>query len=327
MSAGSRRGLPASLWPTPTQQLLLAAWLAEDGPARRAWAEARAVLHIDRLEPGTFALTPLLYRRLEAWGAEDPLLPKLKGLYRHSWTRNQLLLGQLKTIAEAFASAEIDMLAAGGCLLVATFYDEPALRPLDRLDLLVRRGDATAAAAELQSLGWSAARPSDLGRLERRPAVWFSRGDGRVVVLRTRIFPPEVSPWDDRITFELDGIQCGGLSAARQLLWTCLGEDRHQIWGRVQWLPDLQALVESGPGIDWECVLKDTEALRAGLPVRDALTYARELHVGIPPPVIERLQAVPTRARERIGHRVGRWERNGAAGKLVRRISNQPLRS
>jgi hypothetical protein len=278
------------------------------------------------LEPGTFALTPLLYRRLETWGAEDPLLPKLKGLYRHSWTRNQLLLGQLKTIAHAFASAEIDMLAAGGCLLVGGFYGEPALRPLDRLDLLVHQADAVAAAAHLQSLGWSAARASDLSRLERLPAVWFSRGEGRVVVLRTRIFPPEVSPWDDRIVFELDGIQCGGLSGARQLLWTCLGDDRHQIWGRVQWLSDLRALVENDPGPDWERVLKDTETLRAGLPVRDALTYARELQIGIPPPVLERLEAVPARTRERIGHRVGRWERNGVAGKLVRRISNQPLR-
>jgi hypothetical protein len=326
LKTDQRRGLPDALWPTPTQQLLLTASLAADEEARRAWDAARPTLDLDHLEPGTFALTPLLYRRLEAWRADDPSLAKLKGLYRHAWARNQLLLGQLKPIVEALRQSDVELLVGGGGMLVAAFYPETGLRPLDRLDLVVHAEDAERSAAALRSLGWNAAETEDVARLGRRPAAWFVRPDGPVAVLRTRVFPAEISPWEDTIVFELDDVECRGLSAARQLLWTCLGEDRHQIWGRVQWLPDLRALIESGHELDWERVLSDAAALRAELPLRDALVYARDIHIPIPENVVGRLDAAPVRIRERIAHSVSRSSGSGLGGKLARRVSRQPLR-
>lgn len=318
-----RRGLPGELWPTPTQQLLLTAALGPDEEARSAWGEARDGLDIDELEPGTFALTPFLYRRLESWGLEDPALAKLKGLYRHSWTRNHILLGELRNLAEAFARDGVELMAAGGSLFVAAVYPETALRPLDRLDLVVHEADAERAAALLQSLEWNAA-AGDSGRLGRRSAMWFTN-NGRIAVLRSRVLPRAIDVWEDRITFDLEGVECAGLSRERQLLLTCLGEDRHEIWGRVQWLPDLRALVDSGP-LDWERVLRDSEALGSNLPLADALTYARGLQIAVPQQVLDELEARRVRKRERIAHRVGRGKREGLVGKVVRRISRQPLR-
>lgn len=326
MKADNRRGLPDALWPTPTQRLLLTASLATGQEARRAWDEARPTLDLDHLEPGTFALTPLLYRRLEAWRADDPTFAKLKGLYRHAWARNQLLLDQLKSIVEAFRQADVELLVGGGCLLVAAVYPETGLRPLDRLDLIVHSDDASGGASALQSLGWNAAEAGDLAGLERRPAAWFVRPDGPVAVLRTRVFPAGITPWDDSFVFELDDVECRGLSPARQLLWTCLGEDRHQIWGRVQWLPDVHALIEGTHDLDWDCVLSDAAALRAELPLRDALKYGRDSHVPVPGNVLGRLETAPVRMRERVAHYVSRSNMPGLGGKLARRVSRQPLR-
>ena len=203
---------------------------------------------------------PLLYRRLEAWRVSDPWLERLKGLYRHTWSRNQLLLAQVQKLVASLQDRSAQSLLAGGPLLLR-FYDDPGSRPTDRVDFVVAPGHLRAAADALQAEGWPATDRAALAELERRPATWFGDGRGSFAVLHRA----RGDEWTDAATVELEDARCAALSACRQLVRTCTGDDRHYRWGRVQWVADVCALARSGE-VEWEKV----DGPRA------ALAYARE---------------------------------------------------
>ena len=116
-------------------ELLLRAALGEVA----AWRELRPGLDLDRLEGSSVPLLPLVYRSLERAGAADPLLPRLKGIYRSAWVKNNLLLERARTELAALSAAGIDPLLVGGIANALRFYGDLGLRPTLRLELVVDR--------------------------------------------------------------------------------------------------------------------------------------------------------------------------------------------
>ena len=279
MSSSADRRRPVAFWPTPTQERVLRIIYGPEGEARRAWTALRSRLDLDDLEPGTFALMPLLYRRLESWRTSDRLLDRLKGLYRHTWSHNQLLLASIRLLATTLEERSVDFLVAGGPLLLR-FYGDPGLRPTDRVDLIVRAENMPRAADVLQRAEWRATDSDALGELEQRGSVWFTDAKGSFVVLHRS----GNREWDDHAVLTLDGLECPALSASGQLMRTCSGDGRHYRWGRVQWVPDVHALARSGE-IEWAKI--------AGS--RLALGYAREV-TSAPIPVNATSGGFPARA-------------------------------
>ena len=101
-----RRGLTGSFWPTRRQEALLRLALAAEIDVERYWRELEQ-LEIETLEEGTFALLPLVHRRLEQAGVDDARLPRLAGTYRSTWVRNKMQLDRLPSVLEALARAAI----------------------------------------------------------------------------------------------------------------------------------------------------------------------------------------------------------------------------
>src|SRR5262245_35752063 len=94
-------------WPIREQELLLrAALLAADAaePALREWETAVA---FDRLDPASVRLLPLLYDNLIRCGLSSPVLPRIKGVHRHAWCRNQVLFARIAETIDALENAGI----------------------------------------------------------------------------------------------------------------------------------------------------------------------------------------------------------------------------
>src|ERR1044071_9188610 len=104
------------LWPTPAQELLLRAALLEGAPARRAYETWESTVVIDTLDDGSIRLLPLLYQNLRHQGIDvrSATEGRLRGAYRQSWYKNQILLGALGEVVERFAKAEIPTLVLKG---------------------------------------------------------------------------------------------------------------------------------------------------------------------------------------------------------------------
>ena len=62
------------------------------GPqATEAWREWRQQCSVRDADSGSYRLLPQVYRNLLAAEADDPDLERVKGVYRHAWSSNQLL--------------------------------------------------------------------------------------------------------------------------------------------------------------------------------------------------------------------------------------------
>src|ERR1700712_3713948 len=99
-----RQRIRGSWRPSMRERLMLLAAVTEGPSARAAWEEwRRGGGDIDMLSPSTSRLLPAVYRNLEAGGAADRDLPRLRGVYRHAWALNQRIV---QLVGEALAALQ-----------------------------------------------------------------------------------------------------------------------------------------------------------------------------------------------------------------------------
>jgi Uncharacterised nucleotidyltransferase len=293
--------LPSRVWPSPNQELLLRATFGPDPDANAAWESLREAIDIDRLEEGSYALIPLLYRRLEAWEVEEPLTPRLKSVYRHTWYRSNLLLDRLVEVLGLARSNDVPVLICGAPRLLAHTYRDPGLRPSSHIELLVGSTDRPRLAKALLGSGW---RPTDA--TGRARTAWFEHADAPPVALE---HPDDLD--EKPVEIELKGSAYPATEATTELLRICIGPARRFVWNRLQWIADATVLLRSEGGeVDWERALRLARGQRGTLTFRDALLYARNLaDAPVPDEVIHDITSMRPTTREAITQRLGRFDR------------------
>ena len=144
--------------PSEDQTLLLHVALAEPERAMSAWRKWRVRGNPERLDPASARLLPQVYRKLVSLGLDDSLLPRLRGVHRHTWSANAVLLAASGPAVEALKGAGIES-AVVGSAAAWRHYGDSGARAIESLDLLVRPADVSLVAKVLESVGWSALRP------------------------------------------------------------------------------------------------------------------------------------------------------------------------
>lgn len=103
-------------------------------------------------------IAPLLYTRLHdtpAWSSiPQPLQSYLVDQYGLNRERNALLMQELRAILQSANDCDLQVMPLKGCALVYHYYDDPALRPMADLDLLVKRADLQRVDRLLAGLGY-----------------------------------------------------------------------------------------------------------------------------------------------------------------------------
>jgi hypothetical protein len=258
------------------------------------WAALRAHHSADELDDGrVYPLLPLIGEALTTAEVADPDLGRMRGLRRHTFVTQQLLLADL-----AGALAVVDALGAralllGGVPLALLHYPDPSLRPTAEADVLVDVDAVGAVVVGLEAAGWrsAGARPArDLTR--RLSSMRFLAPDERAtLVLHWRLVPwlaggrADRELWDAARPCLIDGRETS-VASPDDLLLNVATRAYGQGWtSEPRWVADV-AMVVRGDGRsapDWERLL--ARVRRGGLvaPVRDALARATEL-VSLPVP-------------------------------------------
>jgi Uncharacterised nucleotidyltransferase len=304
-----RQKLVGAFWPTSLQERLLEIAIGPPNEAARAWTCVRPSFCLDKLEPGSFALMPLVYRALAGSGSNDPLLPRLKGIYRRSWVVNNVLLERTAEVAGALRRAGIRALFIEGPLLGTRFYGEHGLRPSGAVDVLVDPDAADAAVRVLARAGWNPR--SNRGGRHREPRLLVDPA-GNLCLLRTTIaadsggadlVAAHAPLWESSEALDVGGVEVMSTSATDTLLSVCLGHAQGWQLPRLRWIVDA-VMVTRTSSIDW-----DRASWLAGLHgqrlrLRDALSYVSD----VAPPSLEIVvNAVPppVSRRERVAHYCG----------------------
>ena len=307
----ARTGLVGSFWPSSQQELLLRVALLDEERSLQAWRLLEPSLDVQRLERGSVVLLPLLYEKLQERGSTEEFVPRLKGVYRQVWYRNQLGLDALRDLLSSLRGAGVDAIVLAESALITRYYRRLGVRPLDRPSVLVRPERKTDALHALGASGWDvSARGSGRSRQVERAGA--EQRQSCTVCWRVIAELEGVRLWDTTRAAEVRGVQTATLDATRELLWTCLAGARTGSASNVQWVADAFTILRAaGSEVDWQRLVADAVASRSALRLRDAVSYlTAALDAPVPDEALRELDATPSSGRERLAHRTRRSRRH-----------------
>jgi hypothetical protein len=258
------------LLPNREQSLVLAAALGDDADARAAYAEWRSTLDISaHFDHQVFRLLPLMYDRLRKLGIQDDLTGRLKGTYRQAWARNHRLLDEMRPVLAALSTAGVRTLVLKGAPLALAYYRNVALRPMDDVDLAVRRADVQHTLQVLQQFGYQPRFPLEEASMRYRHSAAVFTAQGKQIDLHWDVIPEcpgaagERLFWAEAEPLDFLGEQTETLAPTQMLLHTVVHGMR---WNReppVRWIPDAAVLLrQRGAEVDWNALLRHAREFR-----------------------------------------------------------------
>jgi hypothetical protein len=309
-----------AFWPSDTQLGLLRSALADPPEAARAWEALRPDLDLRRLESGTAAVLPLVYRVLRARGTDETRLEHLKGVYRSTWVKNNLLAQRLAEAVTALETAGIEHRLIGGLSSAVRFYPEHGFRPTPTLELLVAPTAIGTAVRRLTSRGWQAAVPAD----PSRAPVVLSNPEGQTCLLEIEPAPGLALGGEllrsPPVIVKMRATEVAGVSAEHELLIACAAGARVRPVRSVQWLVDVaQIMASAAQTLDWARLGGLARAQRQVLRLQRSLLYLSRVVGVMPSSGAQELLALTPGHQERVDY-LARGVNLPRARRLVHRV-------
>jgi hypothetical protein len=293
-------------WPDAAEELLLGAALLDEGAAVEAWNEWRAGVDVDALSHESQRLLPMVYRRLRRLGLEDAEMPRLKGLYRWTWSHNQLLFAHGGAAIAELERAGIGTLVLKGGALVHLDYRDVGARPMADLDLLVRPERAEDAMELLMRLGWRPPRQRPASVLQALHGEHFKDDVGRGIDLHWHGLQRRQADddlWGTPVPLTLGPARTLAPDAAARLMQVCVHGAESGDPPAIRWVADAATIVAGGE-VAWPEFVERARRRHVTLLLARTLGYVRERYgAAVPEDVVEELAAAPRSRFERAAYR------------------------
>jgi Uncharacterised nucleotidyltransferase len=294
--------------PSCEQLLVLHAALDSAPAATTAWQRWRQAVDFDDVDHGSARLLPLVYRNLGPEAFDPEVAGRLKGLYRRSWSHNQLIFKRAAEAIGVLEGAGIETLVTKGASLAILSYGDVGVRPMDDVDVLVPIERTEAAIEVLSGAGWSPDHDDPLAWTQVHHSLGFAGADaGNVDLHWFALWQParDDTLWRAAVSLELGGVATRAPCAADQLLLACVHGTPWSPLPPFRWIADAVTVIRSaGEQLDWERLVAEAERRRLTVATAAALAYlCDEFGAAIPPPALARLQATPVSRHERAAFR------------------------
>ncbi|HKT82312.1 MAG TPA: nucleotidyltransferase family protein [Solirubrobacterales bacterium] len=294
--------------PTPEQLLVLHAALDSKPDAMAAWERWRGRVDFDDVDHGSTRLLPLVYRNLGPSSFDAEVAGRLKGLYRRSWSQNQLIFKRAAEAISVLDGAGIETLVTKGASLALLSYGDVGARPMDDVDVLVPIERAADAIEALSAAGWEPDHEDPLARTEVHHSLDFAGGaSGHVDLHWFALWQPasDKQLWQSAVQLELAGEKTLAPCAADQLLLACVHGTPWSPLPPFRWIADAVTVVRSAGGtLDWERLVAEATRRRLTVATAAALVYlGEEFGAAVPDTALKELRAVPASRHERAAFR------------------------
>jgi hypothetical protein len=303
MSVVSEQSIDSTLWPNARQELLLAAATHGEALALSAFRAWRETIDLEgEFDRGTYRLLPLLYRNMQRIGLTDPLMTRLKGVYRMEWCKSQELFHAIEPIVAELENNGIQTLLVKGAPLALAYYRNYAVRPMDDVDVVVRRDQVTRAIDLLERLGWRPEYYPSAEDLKFRHAVWIGDPKGTAIDLHWHFLYDACNDdatahfWSGIRPLDFLGVKTRQLDPTNMLLHTIIHGVRSNPEPPVRWIPDALIIIHGEPAdIDWDRMLAFARSQKLIYRLGLGLKYlAYRHHAPIPGDVLKSLPARPS---------------------------------
>jgi len=302
-------GHDGHVWPTMEQELLLTAACCRDARARQAFAAWRQTVDVEQeFDWQMVRLLPAVYANLQALGETDPLMARLKGVYRRSWVETHRLLQRGESVVAALSQAGIPVMMLKGAAMLLAYYPSHAQRPMGDLDLAVPIAHAPRAIAALRALGWQPTSGESADHYRWFHAMQFFHPDGGEldlhwhVMVETTAGEGDTLLWDAAESVEFSGQSVQLLAPTDLLFHTVLHGVRWNDATPIRWIIDARQILERrSADIDWTRLLDLSARLAVSHRMALGLAYLSEHHdAAIPPVVLTTLRGGSSSWRERL---------------------------
>ncbi|MEJ5198456.1 MAG: nucleotidyltransferase family protein [Anaerolineae bacterium] len=262
-------------------------------------------------------LAPLLHAQL----SHSPLWATLPAEVRDmlvlahegSAIRSAVLLAGLEEILDRLRRAGVSALLLKGAAVAERLYGDPALRPMNDLDLLIHEADVEKALAVLMACGYRTT------RVEERPGIAIGYESeialarpgliGISVELHWRLFDSPLHRrrvdagwfWEAATPLQIAGHEVRTLSSTALFLYLAGHLMLHHRGEGMRWWLDLVALIHhAGEQIDWSTLSTRADAFALIIPLQQATeTLVNMWGVHIAPDAMKRLMGLRPSAAER----------------------------
>jgi hypothetical protein len=190
---------------SPNHALLVTAACAPTQPARLAWERWSRATDLEDADAVAQQLLIEIACRADVLLSSDLLQGRVRGLYRHAWTANTLMLQQMRPTVDALANAGVGF----GCL------DRAGLAPYSQskvvvttggpLDVVIRKAAAATASHVLSEAGHRKVEPANpaRGQAGTRLRVWTRALPVRDVAAEDAVWSRAAPPGDDHLGYRL----------------------------------------------------------------------------------------------------------------------------
>jgi hypothetical protein len=284
--------LSGNPFPSEKHELLLKASLLKGEDMMGAFRKWKAMVDFEKdIEYASFRTLPLLYFNLHNQEAHDDLMPRLKGIYRKSWSKNHLLFFKAGEVISYLQNSGVPVIIMKGIALSILVYQNHSIRPMADIDILVPFPQALKTIGLLKNAGWIMQNPHYLEfNLKYGRSVTFV--DHEKTELDVHWHPifeahgdiSEADFWDKAIPLQVAGIQTLSFCTTDIFFHTIVHGLRYNPEPPIRWIADGLALLKCTEyPLDWERLLHHTHKFKVALYMKDALNYlVREFDAPVP---------------------------------------------
>lgn len=290
---------------SPDLRPLLTAATRLDDTGLSAFRQWRATVPLDDIPYVAHLVMPRLVELAKARGIDDPDLERMRGVSRHVWTSNMLLLKALFAAVTALEAVDIRPLMLKGAALMAR---DPAVAARHRAgdyDILIRPDQLPQAVEALRTAGFVPSEGFDWNNLDSSMEERIAGGvEIRLPGTRSGIDLHWQPIWNIHdpalVTKLLDRAESAAMQGQRVLvpqpahqlflaLARCEPWDQDECFRRL--LEGHQVMASAGSRVDWGALLDLCRHYRLEAAARDYLVTLRETTgAAVPDSVIETLR-------------------------------------
>ncbi|TFG66705.1 MAG: hypothetical protein E4H27_09725, partial [Anaerolineales bacterium] len=274
---------PATCWPNATHELLLKAVLLTDESAQTAWQQWQTQVDFfqDSLSGGSYRLLPLVYRNFLAIGIDDPLMSRLKGIVRNTWTRNQILVKNVVPTLQALNNNHIQTLLLGDAALTLASYADYGAVPMNAFDIAVQPENASGAINQILQTGEWTAHKLPLSHNQKQTKsphkITFRNNRGHQLNLTWR--PPIQSfphqeihdTWAHKVPFQFNNVNTFILCPADHFLTLCRDGLLFNRPLAVDWIAHSVHVLKQVSDVGWQRLIATAQNQHQVLAVRQTL--------------------------------------------------------
>lgn len=267
--------------------------LAKPQIALDSWEKWCAQIDIDDVDVFSYQIMPQIYQHLSQTRSSFSHQGILKGIYKHTWMNNQILMNHLVKVVSnySYQAHEPILLMKGGAMLIG-FYEHWGCRVIGDLDLLVPQVEFKPFIEYLHHLGFCSNDQDSLANFEQndwqtsKNSISFQdKACERPFFLDLHLTPllemfvhqrPEPLWFNRSISHGYQKHRIHSLNSSDLLLQTIIHGTKYSHIPLFRWIMDAVTIInKSGQDLQWPDIIAATEEYELVLQMQQALMFLK----------------------------------------------------